>query len=69
MSAFEDARDAICARASELSADSSPDDLVKLADAVQKVEFGPQGQKTTYNYNQRTEYVGTDRNGSTGFAR
>jgi hypothetical protein len=56
---FEAARDAICARAAELAPEAHHDDLVKLADAVQKVQFGPQGATTTtftdYRYTQKVK--------------
>lgn len=54
MTAFGDAHDAICERVVFLSKDASPDDLVKLSDAVQKVAYGPQGASTDYRYTAET---------------
>lgn len=75
MSAFEQARDAICDRAELLAAEAAPADLLTLADAVQKVQFGPQGATTEYRYtSDQTSTTTTttrydDQRGRAGFAR
>lgn len=61
MSASTDAaRDVICDKAAEMARDvSGVDGLVKLADAVAKVTFGPQGGDKSDRVANRTEYTYT----------
>ncbi len=76
MSASTDsARDAICERAAQLAAENpSTDDLVKLADAVSRVTYGPQGgamaNSTDYRYTADTTSRHADDKGAgkAGFA-
>lgn len=55
--AYNEAHDAICARATELSKKASATELNTLAEAVQRVEFGPHGESTDYRYSATTGQV------------
>lgn len=72
MSASTDAaRDAVCDKAAALAETADPDQLVKLADAVSKVTYGPQGgtmnNSTDYRYTADTTTRHSDKSGKPGF--
>lgn len=65
------AREAIYGRATELAREATPEQLAQVADAVQKVAYGPCGQDSTYRYTadyHHTQHPGEQRN-PPGFAR
>jgi hypothetical protein len=72
---LDEARAAIYARASKLVEDASADDLTKVAEAVSKVAYGPQGATTDYTYTARSKSKSVtvtrypDNGGKTGFVR
>lgn len=52
---LDEARSAIYSRAATLAEDASADDLTKVAEAVSKVAYGPQGATTDYTYTARSK--------------
>jgi len=66
---LKDAQGAIYERARDLAPDASAEDLVKLADAVGKVAWGPQGGHvdTDYRYDALNRYEPGGNGRVTGF--
>lgn len=66
---LEDAQNAIYEQASKLAPDANAEDLVKLADAVGKVAWGPQGGHvdTDYRYDALNRYEPGANGHTTGF--